>query len=166
MRPRVLIANDEMFQLVILEALFEKAGFKITTAINGQEAYEHYIKSLDDPSAKFDLVVLDLCMPVTDGFEACKRILSLHINMKRLSMSQYFSAQQSTQPLIVAVSGFIDERIEQKAKSSGFKMVFESPLSEDQIKNQLLKFVLKRKEMEAELNRKYSMLSRPQQQMN
>ena len=34
-RPRVLIANDELFQLAILEALFKKAGFKITTAING-----------------------------------------------------------------------------------------------------------------------------------
>ena len=61
----------------------------------------------------------------------------------------------------MAVSGFIDENIEQKAKNSGFKMVFESPLSEDQIKNQLMKYVKKRMEMEAELNRKYSMLSRP-----
>ena len=79
-KPKVLIANDELFQLSILEALFIKAGFEITTAINGQEAYEHFFSNFGDGKPGFDLVVLDLCMPVSDGFEACRKILSLSRN--------------------------------------------------------------------------------------
>ena len=71
----MLIANDEFFQLSILEALFGKAGFEITTAINGQEAYEQYHETFRNGKLGFDVIVLDLCMPVSDGFEACKRIL-------------------------------------------------------------------------------------------
>ena len=69
---RVLIANDELFQLSILEALFGKSGFDVTTAINGQEAYEHCLRKFANGNSGFDLVVLDLCMPVSDGFNACR----------------------------------------------------------------------------------------------
>lgn len=72
-------------------------------------------------------------MPVTDGFEACRQILLVHKSKKRLSISEFLSPKKSTKPLIVAVSGYVDQIVEQKAKSAGFRMVFESPLSVDQI---------------------------------
>lgn len=39
---RCLIANDEPMQLMVIEALFEKTGFAVETAINGYEAFEKF----------------------------------------------------------------------------------------------------------------------------
>lgn len=67
---------------MILGALFRKAGFEVTTAINGQVAYEEVLKSLHPDQKPFDLIVLDLSMPVTDGYEACTMIRNLYFNRK------------------------------------------------------------------------------------
>jgi CheY-like chemotaxis protein len=46
---------------------------EITTAINGHQAFELLSKTLD-----FDLVVLDLHMPISDGYETCSNIVKLY----------------------------------------------------------------------------------------
>lgn len=51
----------------------EKFNFKVVTAINGHLAYEEVLKSIN-VNKMFDLIILDLNMPVTDGFEACEKI--------------------------------------------------------------------------------------------
>ena len=74
---KCLIANDDPLQLTILETLFEKLNFNVTTAINGQSAYEEVRKFMIDQNSYFDLILLDLNMPVTDGYEACSKILQI-----------------------------------------------------------------------------------------
>ena len=48
---------------------------KVTTAINGHHAFEIMNKSLEGES--FDLVVLDLNMPISDGYETCQNVIKL-----------------------------------------------------------------------------------------
>ena len=55
--------------------MFEKAGMEVVTAINGYQAFE--IVSKQTEQTGFDLVILDLNMPISDGYEACKNILKL-----------------------------------------------------------------------------------------
>ena len=74
---RCLIANDEEIQLEILKYMFEKAGMEVTTAINGYQAFE--IVSSQTEETRFDLVVLDLNMPISDGYETCRNITNLFI---------------------------------------------------------------------------------------
>ena len=57
----------------------------MTTAINGHEAYNIIIESLKKKEESdhqhhmlFDIVLLDLNMPISDGFEACQKILKLY----------------------------------------------------------------------------------------
>ena len=69
---KCLIANDEAMQLEILAMMFRMAGMEVTTAINGHQAFEFLSKSRD-----FDLVVLDLHMPISDGYETCSNIVKL-----------------------------------------------------------------------------------------
>ena len=40
-----LVANDELVQLLMVEAILDKQGFKVVTANNGQEAYEKVMKN-------------------------------------------------------------------------------------------------------------------------
>ena len=107
-------------QLTILEALFERAKFEVVTATNGQEAYEEVLKTTSRDERQFDLVVLDLCMPITDGYEACKLILTHYKSDIQLHNSQ---------PKMIAVTGYIDQQVKTKAAECGFEAVYESPLS-------------------------------------
>ena len=79
-RFRCLIANDDLLQLTMLEAIFEKHLFEVVTAQNGQLAFQAVLKSRQNPCDNFDLILLDLNMPVSSGFEACKNIMNLFQN--------------------------------------------------------------------------------------
>lgn len=65
---KLLLVDDEPFNLDLLEQEMESQQYAITTAANGQEALD---KVADDPP---DMIFLDLMMPVMDGFEVLKRL--------------------------------------------------------------------------------------------
>jgi two-component system, OmpR family, response regulator ResD len=65
---RVLVVDDELAIRRLLVELFSFAGADVYTAANGRLALEQ----LDE--IKPDLVVLDLVMPVLDGWETCRSI--------------------------------------------------------------------------------------------
>jgi len=64
----VLVVDDEPHNLEILEGFLHLEGFKVVTAEDGEAAL------LSLPSARPDLVLLDVRMPGLDGFEVCRRI--------------------------------------------------------------------------------------------
>ena len=67
-KAKVLIVDDEPFNVDYLEQELEDLGYQIITAFNGQEALDK-IKSQQP-----DLVLLDLMMPVLDGFALLSEI--------------------------------------------------------------------------------------------
>ena len=70
MGKRVLIADDEPNIVASLEFLMEQAGFEVRLAANGQEALELVA------SFRPDLVLLDVMMPVKNGYEVCQILKS------------------------------------------------------------------------------------------
>ncbi len=64
----ILVAEDNMANQLIITAILENAGFHVTVADNGQEALEQL------ETRSFDLVLMDIQMPVMDGLEATKAI--------------------------------------------------------------------------------------------
>lgn len=68
MTKRVLIADDEPNIVASLEFLMEQAGFEVMLAANGQEALELVA------SFRPDLVLLDVMMPVKNGYEVCQHL--------------------------------------------------------------------------------------------
>lgn len=67
-KRRVLIVDDELINRELLGAMLSQT-FEIETASNGQEA----MMMLTQPDATFSLILLDLMMPVMDGFEVIER---------------------------------------------------------------------------------------------
>jgi len=65
---KALIAEDNPVNRELLRELLEMRGFAVTEASNGVQALEHIGES------KPDILLLDLNMPVLDGFETIKRI--------------------------------------------------------------------------------------------
>jgi two-component system KDP operon response regulator KdpE len=67
-KTRILIVDDEPSIRKFLKANLEAGGYKVFVATNGAEAIELF--ELEIP----DMMILDIMMPVMDGFEVCRRI--------------------------------------------------------------------------------------------
>ncbi len=65
---KILLAEDDKPIATALELKLSSSGYSITVAENGKIAYELASKE------KFDLVLLDLIMPVMDGFEVLEHL--------------------------------------------------------------------------------------------
>jgi two-component system response regulator RegX3 len=66
--PRLLVVDDEDAILEFVSFNLRKEGYDVTTARNGDEALALAA------AQPFDLVVLDIMLPGTDGFEVCRRL--------------------------------------------------------------------------------------------
>lgn len=65
----VLVAEDNEINQKLIRRTLEDLGLKITSVVNGQLAVEAYKKG------SFDLIFMDIAMPIMDGVEATKKIL-------------------------------------------------------------------------------------------
>jgi len=64
----ILIVDDNQINLTIAKKMLEKVGVNVTTAMNGVESLERLNKGI------FDAVLMDLQMPIMDGYQATKII--------------------------------------------------------------------------------------------
>jgi len=71
---RVLLAEDNEINARLARAVLEKAGHSVTRAENGSEAVSLWQEHIGDDA--FDLIFMDLQMPVKDGLDAMKEIRS------------------------------------------------------------------------------------------
>lgn len=71
MENKILISEDETKIRQLVASYLVREGFRVIEASNGQEAVDKFEENED-----VVLVMLDVMMPVKDGFEACKEIRS------------------------------------------------------------------------------------------
>ncbi|MFN3608884.1 MAG: ATP-binding protein [Hyphomonas sp.] len=114
---RVLIADDNPVNALIARRALESAGFTVTVAATGSEAIEAAARM--EP----DLVLMDLRMPVMDGFEAMRRL----------------RAGGFTLP-IIAVSAEINPDIERRARDAGADGVAAKPLDAEALRRLALRW--------------------------
>jgi DNA-binding response OmpR family regulator len=68
MVKKILIVDDEPSIIVALQFLMEQNGYETLVAFSGEEAME--VVAQHRP----DLILLDIMLPVVDGFEVCQRV--------------------------------------------------------------------------------------------
>jgi two-component system chemotaxis response regulator CheY len=69
---KILIVEDDFYTRRLLQRILSPFG-ECDIAVNGEEALEAYRNSLDEEFA-YDLICLDILMPVLDGQETLKQI--------------------------------------------------------------------------------------------
>lgn len=119
----VLIVEDEEVNFLYLDTLFKKSALNIKRlhAKNGQEAVD-----ICKRNSKINLVLMDLKMPVMNGFEATKIIKGFRPNLK-----------------IIAQTAFSTSTDEYKAISSGCDDFYSKPLSEKSFNDMMDKYMTK-----------------------
>ena len=109
---RILLVEDNELNSEIACCLLEDAGYTVEVAENGQVAVERLSRA--DPSA-FDLVLMDIQMPVMDGYAAARAIRALPDPLR------------STVPIIaVSANAFSEDR--KRSQESGMDAHLAKPL--------------------------------------
>ncbi|MFW5721335.1 MAG: response regulator, partial [Bacteroidota bacterium] len=80
----VLAAEDDEFNYLLLEELLSAKGINIIRAKNGQEAIDIYKKD-----NKINMILMDIKMPVLDGYEAAKEIKKFNPVIPIIAQSAY-----------------------------------------------------------------------------
>ncbi len=87
---RILVAEDNRVNQKLMLSVLKKAGFEVELAANGQEAVELFKQK------SFDLILMDMQMPVMDGYQATREIRK--IESKRGSHTPIFALTASDDP--------------------------------------------------------------------
>ena len=102
---QILLAEDDETTVFSISRLLEKSGHSVTVAHNGQEALEMH------EAHDFDLILMDVSMPVMDGIEACQRIRGSRNSHKRdipiIALTAYAMGGDKEKFLTAGMSGYV-----------------------------------------------------------
>jgi signal transduction histidine kinase/two-component SAPR family response regulator len=99
---RILAAEDNLINQLVLADMLESEGASVTMTANGREALDRFTQ---DGAAAFDLVLLDIAMPVMDGYEAARHILAMAPAMPIIGQTAYAMAEEKAACL---AAGMVD----------------------------------------------------------
>ncbi|MFN8792213.1 MAG: response regulator [Bdellovibrionales bacterium] len=114
---RVLVVDDSMDNQLLLEKLLEKQGNHVVRASNGVEALEKY----DQQS--FDLILMDMQMPVMDGFTAVRLLIA-----------------RGCQAPIIALTAFAMKEDRENCLKAGCRDYLTKPLQKVELMNILRRY--------------------------
>jgi CheY-like chemotaxis protein len=113
-----LVVDDNAINRRVLVNMLSRLGYKnVTTAFNGQDAVDTMRRNAAAPASEaIDVVLMDLWMPLLDGFQASETILA---------MPEYTGTGKK--PTILAVSADVTDAALEKAVSSGMSGFITKP---------------------------------------
>ena len=111
---KVLVADDNAVNALLATRTLEKSGYQCVTAATGSEALEAA------ETQDFDLILMDLRMPVMDGFESMRHIRNLPTHKAQVPM--------------IAISAEINPEVERNARASGADAVASKPLDAETLR--------------------------------
>ena len=109
---KALLVDDNDINREIVRELLEDSGIAVEEAVNGRDAVE---KVGSSPEGTYDLVLMDLVMPVMDGFQATRQIRSM-------------AKSGAAAVPIVAMTASVSEEDRRQAAEAGMNDFIEKPL--------------------------------------
>ena len=116
---RVLLVEDNEVNALIAEELLAAVGITVVTAHDGREALERLAEAVrekagQDDGLPFDLALMDLQMPVMDGYEATKIILDTpaYRGMPIIAMTAHAFDEERDRCLAAGMKGHLSKPID------------------------------------------------------
>ncbi|TGN17108.1 ATP-binding protein [Leptospira idonii] len=116
---KLLLAEDSSENIFLIQTFFRKYPIHITVAENGKEAYDLFLKN------KFDIVLMDMQMPVMDGNQATEKIRKWE-EVENKTKLKHFT------PIIALTANALKEDIK-KSFDSGCTSYLTKPVKKDDI---------------------------------
>lgn len=107
----VLITEDEEVNFFYLKTIFKKTDAKIIRAKNGKEA----VDIIRDNKGCIDLILMDLNMPVMDGYEAMRIIKSQHPTIPIIAQTAYTLTEDRLKCMQAGFNDYIAKPINRAA---------------------------------------------------
>ncbi len=124
---RVLLVEDNDLNMEIAETFLKDAGAVVTKAYNGQQAV--YLFS-ENPPETYDVILMDVMMPVMNGYEATRKIRSMD------------RPDAGTIPIIAMTANAFVEDI-QESKEAGMNEHISKPLDITKVLSAICKYIKK-----------------------
>ena len=105
---RILLAEDNELNMEIAEFMLQNEGAVVTKTWNGQEAVELFRNS---EQGEFDVILMDIMMPVMNGYEAAKMIRSLDREDAKVIPIIAMTANAFTEDKMRAKEAGMDEHV-------------------------------------------------------
>jgi len=102
----VLLVEDQKYNLLVLKKMLERMGIVVISAVNGQEAVKIFRENNE-----FDLVFMDLKMPVMDGYHAMKEIKKIRPKIKIIAETAYALAGDEKKILAAGFDDYLPKPI-------------------------------------------------------
>ena len=98
---RILVADDEEVIRVACTRILTRAGYEVTTAVNGDEALRQI------RNGNIDLVLLDIKMPVLDGMKVLEILASENPGQRVVVITGHGTAETAAQAVKAGASDFL-----------------------------------------------------------
>jgi two-component system, sensor histidine kinase and response regulator len=110
---RILLAEDNDMNQQIAVELLHSAGMDVVVAGNGREAIER----LEEPDARFDMVLMDIQMPEMDGYEAVRRIRARQrfADLPIIAMTAHALVEEKQRAAAAGMNDYISKPIDPEA---------------------------------------------------
>ncbi len=98
---RILYVEDDSTNQLLVKSILDKAGHHVEVATNGAEALELLSRK------EYDLVLMDIQMPVMDGLEATRRIREMSLNVPVIALTAYAGDEDRERFEAVGMDGLL-----------------------------------------------------------
>ncbi|ULO10163.1 transporter substrate-binding domain-containing protein [Paenibacillus sp. 19GGS1-52] len=104
----ILVVEDNKTNQFIAQSILEQAGFNVYLADDGKEGFEFFVEHAD----KIDLILMDLHMPVLDGYEATRLIRRENQTLPIIAMTADAITGVEEKCRIAGITGFVSKPFE------------------------------------------------------
>ena len=113
----VLAVDDHLPNLIVLEALLGELNVKTTKALSGQEALTIIQQGVEQGAKPFDLIFMDIQMPVMSGIDTTRAIRSLEstldgMRMPIIALTAHALADEKQKLLKVGMDDYVTKPIQ------------------------------------------------------